>query len=371
MLKEVERRLAERERKGCMRQLILRPGLIDFASNDYLGLARSPRLEREVLKEWKGAEPLNRLGSTGSRLLTGHSLYAEELEAKVAAFHGYEAGLLFTCGYMANMGLLSAVAGSGDAIFYDAHIHASIRDGMRLSLASCYPFKHQHAEHLEQRLKTCSVKGNRFICIESVYSTDGSQAPLVDLCLLAKKYGAHLIVDEAHAVGMLGPEGKGLVAAYQLAESVFAHVVTFGKAVGTHGAMVLGSHLLKKSLINFARSAIYTTALPFHSLAAIKCSYDLFPTYANERHHVRELAQLFVDARLASNLSAIQSIRIEGNEKVLRAMNWLEIEGFDVRALMSPTVQRGRECLRICLHAFNTKQEALRLIESLQRILTC
>lgn len=372
MLQEIEERLAERKRKGNLRRLAFRPDLIDFASNDYLGLARSPHLAQEVLNEWNGnVESLNKLGSTGSRLLTGHSRYAEELEAQVAAFHGYEAGLLFTCGYMANVGLLSVVAGSHDAVFFDTHIHASTRDGMRLSLASCYPFKHQNIEHLEQRLKTCSVKGSRFICVESVYSTDGRQAPLAELCLIAKKYGAHLIVDEAHAVGILGAEGRGLVADYHLAEFVFAHVVTFGKAVGAQGAMVLGSHLLKQFLVNFSRAAIYTTALSFHSLATIKCSYNVFPTYEDQRSHVQELAQLLIDAKLSSQMSVIHSIQIRGNENVLRAENQLVEEGFDVRALLSPTVQRGHECLRICLHAFNTKQEVLSLIKSLKRILTC
>src|SRR5262249_569897 len=160
--------------------------------------------------------------------------------------HGYEAGLLFNCGYMANLGLLSAVAADEDLIFFDSAIHASSRGGIQLSQATAFPFKHNDVNHLEHRLKHCQTVGNRFICIESVYSTDGSKALLPEIVQLAKRYEAHLIVDEAHAVGVFGPEGRGLVAEYDLTADVFAQVVTFGKAVGTYGAIVLGTHLLKE-----------------------------------------------------------------------------------------------------------------------------
>lgn len=238
-----EKNLVKRKKIGNLRQLQLPASHmpIDFSSNDYLGLARSTQLAVAVLKEVeKYSGPLNGHGSTGSRLLTGNSLYAHELEDAIARFHGFEAGLLFGCGYMANVGLISAVAGNGDTIIYDAGVHASMMDGMRLSRAQAYPFRHNDLDHLEHRLKNLPREGDLFICVESLYSTDGSKAPLGEICRLAKQYEGHVIVDEAHAVGVQGVSGKGLVAEYDLTADVFAQIVTFGKALGTHGAIVLG-----------------------------------------------------------------------------------------------------------------------------------
>lgn len=321
MTGRLEKALAMREKNGTLRQLV------DFASNDYLGLARS---------------------STGSRLLTGNSVYAENLEDEIAAFHGFEAGLLFNCGYMANIGLLSTVACEDDCVIFDAHIHASTRDGIQLSKAAAFPFRHNNLESLENRLKACTVKGERFICIESIYSMDGSIAPLQEMCLLAKKYEAHLIVDEAHAVGVYGPQGRGLLAKENLCSEVFAQVTTFGKALGAHGAIVLGSQTLKHSLINFAKSFIYTTALPMHSLVAIKNSYDLFPGMDAERKHLQKLGP------------SIQAIPVKDPKAVAEKIRHA---GFDVRPILSPTVRRGHEILRLCLHAFNTEAELKALYE--------
>lgn len=345
----LEKRLLEREKIGNLRKLQLNPPAIDFASNDYLGLARSPQLAASVLKEWD----LNGLGSTGSRLLTGNSLYAENLEKNIAAFHGFEAGVLFNCGYMANVGLISAVANPNSVIFFDTQVHASTHDGIRLSKAKSFPFRHNNLEHLEKRLQSIHSQKDRFICIESIYSTDGSMAPLLEISRLAKKYEVHLIVDEAHAVGVYGLKGRGLVAEHNLTDHVFAQVTTFGKALGVCGAIVLGSPTLKEALINFATPYIYTTALPFHSLAAIKCSYDLFPEMDAERDQLRKLIQFFQ----GPSQTHIQSIPIKGNEAVKRAAQNMAKNGLDVRALMSPTVKRGHEVLRICLHAFNTETE--------------
>jgi len=358
--------LLKRERGGNLRQLCVSQNLIDFSSNDYLGLARSSKLTDAVMQEWSQLEAdINGLGSTGSRLLTGNSHYAQDLEDKIAAFHGFEAGLLFNCGYMANLGLLSTIAGKEDCIFFDSRVHASTDDGIRLSRAKAFPFKHNDPAHLENRLKNCTVKGDRFICIESIYSTDGSMAPLEKICRLAQEYEAHLIVDEAHAVGVWGDQGRGLVAEKNLCSSVFAQVTTFGKAVGTHGAIVLGSHTLKQALINFATSYIYTTALPFQVLATIKCSYDLFPKMDHERHHLQKLIQIFRKSFPGASLTHIQSIAIEGNEAVKQVAKAIVSQGIDVRPLMSPTVQRGHEILRICLHAFNTEAELEELVNSL------
>lgn len=367
MTLQLENRLLKRAKLGNLRKLQTIQPSIDFSSNDYLGLARSRQLATSVSQEWeRHLSHLNGLGSTGSRLLTGNSLYAQELEEKIAKFHGYKTGLLFSCGYMANVGLLTAITNKESVIFYDAAVHASTHDGIRLSRAKAFPFRHNDLEHLENRLKSCSSEGDRFICIESIYSTDGSMAQLPAISQLAREYGAYLIVDEAHAVGACGPKGSGLVAEHNLTTHVFAQVTTFGKALGTYGAIVLGNHTLKQALINFATSYIYTTALPFQTLAAIKCSYDLFPEMDQERDHLQKLIQTFRVSYPSSSMSHIQSVPIEGNEAVKRAAQDIVKQGFDVRPLMSPTVQRGHEVLRVCLHAFNTDDELTQLINHLQ-----
>lgn len=367
MTLQLENRLLKRAKLGNLRKLQTIQPSIDFSSNDYLGLARSRQLATSVSQEWeRHLSHLNGLGSTGSRLLTGNSLYAQELEEKIAKFHGYKTGLLFSCGYMANVGLLTAITNKESVIFYDAAVHASTHDGIRLSRAKAFPFRHNDLEHLENRLKSCSSEGDRFICIESIYSTDGSMAQLLAISQLAREYGAYLIVDEAHAVGACGPKGSGLVAEHNLTTHVFAQVTTFGKALGTYGAIVLGNHTLKQALINFATSYIYTTALPFQTLAAIKCSYDLFPEMDQERDHLQKLIQTFRVSYPSSSMSHIQSVPIEGNEAVKRAAQDIVKQGFDVRPLMSPTVQRGHEVLRVCLHAFNTDDELTQLINHLQ-----
>lgn len=359
----IEKKLLQRKKQGNLRMLGVAPPLIDFSSNDYLGLSRSPalaaRTDREISQHYSQHM---RFGSTGSRLLTGNSTYAQELERSIAAFHGYEAGLLFNCGYMANVGLLSTMMDSSSTVFFDAAIHASTRDGIRLSGAQAFGFRHNDHDHLESRLKNSISSRNRWICIESIYSTDGSKAPIVEICRLAKYYGALVIVDEAHATGVCGPNGRGLTAEQGLASEIFAQVTTFGKGVGVHGAIVLGSSALKQALVNFAHSFIYTTALPFHTLAAIKSSYTLFPKMEKERCHLHKLIEIYRKHFPDSSKTPIQSIRIPGNERARGAARQLSLQGFDVRPLLSPTVRQGEEKLRISLHAFNREEELIKLL---------
>lgn len=367
MTSYLHNRLSQRTKLGNLRKLQIVTAPIDFSSNDYLGLARSSPLATSVFQEWqRHSNHLNGLGSTGSRLLTGNSLYAQELEKKIAAFHGYEAGLLFSCGYMANVGLISTIASEESMILFDAEIHASTHDGIRLSRAKAFPFRHNDLEHLENRLKAHSSQKDRFICIESIYSTDGSKAPITEISQLARQYEAHLIVDEAHAVGACGLQGRGLVAEQNLTNHVFAQITTFGKALGTYGAIVLGSPILIQALINFATPYIYTTALPFQALAAIKCSYDLFPEMDNERNHLQKLVQFFHEFYPGSSMTHIQSVPIKGNASIKQIAQAIVKQGFDVRPLMSPTVRRGEEVLRLCLHAFNTEEELKGLINLIQ-----
>jgi 8-amino-7-oxononanoate synthase len=367
MIHHLKEQLRKREALGNLRRLSTPNGLIDFSSNDYLGLARSNLLAQLTLQEWQNQQTvLTGTGSTGSRLLTGNSRYAQQIEEKIAAFHGYETATLFTCGYMANIGLLLAVANQESCILFDAFVHASTKDGIRLSRAQSLPFRHNDIGHLEERLKKHPANRERFICIESIYSTDGAIAPLKEICQLAAQYGAHLIIDEAHAVGVVGPDGRGLTAEYNLTEYVFAQITTFGKALGTHGAVVLGDFLLKEILINYANSYIYTTALPLHTLAAINNSYTIFPKMHEARHTIQKLVDIFRKESFSESKTHIQPITIPGNSKVRGASNDLASAGFDVRPLMSPTVRRNQEALRICLHAFNDTQEVIKLLTNIQ-----
>ena len=375
----LNKRLEKREEQELLRKLSTQNNLVDFSSNDYLGFARSSELKRNTSAELEklNLHPEVKLGSTGSRLLTGNSLYAEELEKFIAGYHTAEAGLIFNSGYDANLGLISSVAGKEDVIFYDELSHASIYDGVRLSKAESFPFRHNDVTHLEERLKYFSInKKNNSVCfviVESIYSMDGDFAPLKEITALCNAYDANLIVDEAHATGIFGKKGEGRVSELGFEQKVFARVHTFGKALGCHGAIVLGSDWLRNYLINFARSFIYTTALPVHSLANIKQAYN----HLNLNHDitfkisrlVTLLRSIIYDNSIAGYIessSPIQSIIIEGNNAVKNMALLVQKEGFDVRPIMSPTVPKGKERIRICLHAFNTEEEVKGLLMSVK-----
>lgn len=308
-----------------MRELALEEGLIDFASNDYLGLAR---------EEMVSCGPR---GSTGSRLITGNFYAAIALEEKIARFHGYEAALLYTCGYMANVGLISSL--KADVFLYDTGVHASMRDGLRLNQAASYPFRHNDLTHLEKRLQ--NSKGQVYILVESVYSIDGSLTPLEEMCQLADRYGAHLIVDEAHGVGVFGVKGEGL------APKVFAKIVTFGKALGCMGAAILSRADLREHQIRFSRTFIYTTAPSPHMINTIAQVYDLLPHLNKERKTLFEMMALL---KIPSPI-----LVLPGNRELFKKA------GIRVGLLHEP-----REQIRICLHAFNTYEELEQLIRCLK-----
>lgn len=359
----MQARLADRYRKGNIRHLRIVEGRIDFASNDTLGVARSRRFRSDIEQEWRCAEGVALpMGATGSRLLTGSSRYIAELEREIAAYHGCEAALVIGSGYLANVALLSALGSEHTTLLYDLDVHASMYDGMRLSRARCIPFRHQDLEHLDWRLQRYAALGRCFVCVESLYSISGDLAPLDSLSALCRQYDACLIIDEAHAAGVYGPGGRGL----SYGNEVFARVITFGKAFGCYGAAILGSRTLKEYLVNFARPFIYSTALPLPLLAAIHCAYRMMPHLEAERAHVRHLTQLWRQEAAHSSPAHIQSLRVPGNTAACTLMHRCLDRGFDVRALLSPTVRRGEECLRISLHAHNSEKELLQLLECLK-----
>jgi len=358
-------RLQKRKEDGLLRKLSFTDSAaIDFSSNDYLGFAKRKEL-------WE-PENLDKYGSTGSRLLTGNDAITEETEAYIANFHQVETGLIFNSGYDANTGLFSCVAGKDDTIIYDEYCHASIKDGARLSLAKHYSFRHNDLEHLESKIKR--AEGNNiFVAIESVYSMDGDTADLKGLVALAERYKhVHLIVDEAHATGVFGDRGQGLVQHLGLENHFFARIHTFGKALGCQGAVVLGSHLLRDYLINFSRPFIYTTALPLPNILAVKRAYQLLQSEDKSIQLLKDRIRYFNEKvsssgikNIITNQSAIQVMIIPGNDNARYAAKHLQSKNFDVRPVLSPTVPIGKERLRICIHSYNTESEIDGLVDEL------
>lgn len=366
--KELREKLSERKENSAFRVLSSQAASVDFASNDYLGFAKSASIQTRANARIEKELFVN--GSTGSRLLSGsHKLHAE-VETLLARIHNAEAALLFNSGYDANVGLFSAVLQKGATVFYDALIHASIRDGIRLSHAKAYKFAHNSLEDLKKKVKNC--KGPVYIAVEAVYSMDGDCAPLRALVEFSKQSGCHLIVDEAHSNGVFGAKGVGLLQELKLENEVFARVHTFGKALGCHGAVVLGSHELRDYLINFSRPFIYTTAISLHAVALIEAAYsELEQSAAPERlkknlSHFKEglvahqLASFFVPSS-----SPIQSCILPGNQRVKEVAKELQRRGFEVKAVLAPTVPLGQERLRFCLHSDNTFEQISELLQQL------
>ena len=356
----LEKKLQERKKQNAFRKLKLPQGKIDFCSNDYLGIVHNNLLKEKISSDLK-------TGSTGSRLLTGNYSLIEKTEKEIAAFHKAEAALIFNSGYDLNIGLLSSVPQKGDTILYDQLCHASLRDGIRLSFAHNFSFLHNDVSDLEKKLTAAS--GNIFIVTESVFSMDGDFCPLHELIFLSKKYNTHLIIDEAHSIGVIGELGEGLSQHKNLHNKIFCRIYTFGKGCGCHGAVAAGSQQLKDYLINFARSFIYTTALPEHAVAAIHASYNTFPFLKEERKQLQNLINIFQESVLKfdklKSLSAIQIVIIPGNDAVKKIALQLQQNNFDVRPILYPTVPAGKERLRIVLHAFNTMNELEQLIKIL------
>lgn len=363
----LEKKLTQQRDAGLYRELkVVREGLMDFASNDYLGLARSKELFEQIRSNTIAFE-LN--GSTGSRLLTGNSAQAESTENTLKTFFRSESALVFNSGYAANLAVLSSLPQRGDTILYDELCHASIKDGARLSLARRLNFRHNNTNDLEAKLKRCT--GNKFIVVESIYSMDGDETPLSEIVQIAESYDAHIILDEAHSTGVVGNDGSGFAIQSGLERRVAVRIYTFGKGLGVHGACVVGSAALKDFLINFARPFIYTTAPDHHSLITIQSAVSFVTRLHTERGQLREniinfLSGLPADTRRTSSESAIQTIIIPGNHEVRRIAMELQNEGFDVRPIMSPTVPKGEERLRICIHSFNTPEEIQKLDKALK-----
>ncbi|KVV13368.1 pyridoxal phosphate-dependent aminotransferase family protein [Flavobacterium sp. TAB 87] len=373
----LSQKLMQREQTNALRQLPQPNALIDFSSNDYIGFSKNATIFNKA-HQFLIENNCIQNGATGSRLISGNHYLYEIAEVEIAKFHESEAALLFNSGYDANVGFFSVVPQRTDVILYDELCHASIRDGISLSKAKSYKYEHNDFEDLARLLlkfKTSST--NIYVVTESVFSMDGDCPNLEELVSLCEKHEVYVVVDEAHALGVFGESGEGLLQSIQLHERIFARIMTFGKGLGCHGAVILGSQELQSYLVNFARSFIYTTGLPPHSVATILTAYRQLVLEKNSIKKLRENIVFFNQQKKLMSLqpmfvrskSAIQSAIIPGNEKVKEVAQQMREQGFDVKAILSPTVPEGQERLRFCLHVYNSEKEITRILELLLKLL--
>jgi 8-amino-7-oxononanoate synthase len=366
--KNLATKLETRKQNNALRKLVATNNLIDFSSNDYIGFSKNKAIFEGTHQYLIDNDSIQN-GATGSRLLSGNHKVYQETETYIASFHQSESALIFNSGYDANVGFFSSVPQKGDLILYDELCHASIRDGIQLSNAKAYKFKHNDFEDLKRLISKPTTTNQQpttiYIVTESVFSMDGDCPNLEELVEVSNKYNCCLVVDEAHALGVFGENGEGLVQMLGLQDQVFARIMTFGKGLGCHGAAVLGSQELKDFLVNFARSFIYTTGLSPHSVATILIAYQHLETektsinslrenivHFNQEQHLLGMKPMFVKSK-----SAIQSAIVPGNQNVKSIANQLQEKGFNVKAILSPTVPEGQERLRFCLHSYNSAAE--------------
>lgn len=375
----LQQKILFRKDSNALRNLPIATNGIDFSSNDYLGFTKNEAIF-EATHQYLVENNIKINGATGSRLLSGnHKLY-EITEKYIATFHQSEAALIFNSGYDANVGFFSAVPQRNDVILYDELCHASIRDGIQMSHAKSYKFQHNDYEDLETKIAKLQLTNSEFqtiyIVTESVFSMDGDTPNMETLVQLTEKYKALLVVDEAHALGVFGENGEGVIQSQQLQNKVFARIMTFGKGLGCHGAAILGNADLIEYLVNFARSFIYTTGLSPHSVATILVAYQNLNqsvelqklkeniAFFNQQKQLLGIKPLFVYSK-----SAIHSAILPGNDKVKNIATQLQAKGFEVKAILSPTVPEGQERLRFCLHSYTSEHEMISVLDELSALI--
>lgn len=367
--------LQDRQSSGLLRSLSSLEGLVDFCSNDYLGLAKDKGLANQIAADqvaWQAMQdatvPLN--GSSGSRLISGNHPYMESFEKQCAKLHRAEAALLFGSGFEANLGLIAALAQKEHVIFCDKLLHASLIDGLRLAPAERRIFKHNDLADLIHLLEQYPTDTVKWVVVESVYSMDGDMAPLQELIELKQKYSFELIVDEAHAGGVYGPHGAGLCVELGIENEIFARVVTFGKAWGNAGAVVLGSEVLRSYLINFARPFIYSTAPSPHHVLSLQTTLSVVAQAETQRRVLKETIKYFKSLQKSSawgaSQTAIQTFFVPGNEAVRAVAQKVQEAGFAVKPIVYPTVPKGKERIRITLTANTSHADIQTLIHTLE-----
>lgn len=363
-----EKKLNQRINQNELRSLKTQDSGVDFSSNDYLSLKNNPTWKTYLKSEIPEEYWFSNLSS--SRLISGNHTIKEESEQFFARFYQAESALFFASGYNANLSIFSTIASKEDTIIYDSDSHASIRDGLQLSLAKTRKFKHNNTEDLERLLKKSD--GQVYVTIESVYSMDGSIAPLLDILELCQKYGALLIVDEAHSTGIYGKEGKGLCVELGIENEIFLRVMTFGKAIGCHGAVVLGSNSFRQFLINFARPFIYTTAPScFDFLKAVK-SVECIAS--NPEWNLKLKKNIVLFSEILQNLGGLKKTSetpivpfISTNINALKSFETLGLQhGFQFKSILSPTVSRGQERIRFSIQRMHTEEQFAKIGEILK-----
>ena len=341
---------------------------VNLCSNDYLGLSTDPRLARAVAASLEAGSPV---ASTGSRLLSGNAAPWEELESRFARLIGTEAALFFSSGYAANVGLLTAILRPDDTVFSDASNHASLIDGMRLSRARKVIFPHLDLDFLEDALGRSDSGGRKFIVVESLFSMEGDRAPLPELLSLADRFGADLIVDEAHATGIFGPHGRGFVAAAGANTRVLATVHPCGKALASAGAFVCGTETLKRFLVNRARTFIYSTALPPYFAAQIAKVVEIIAEADAERQRLESLAGLLRSRlqdggfSIGTSDSQIVPVLLGETDAAVHYARELSRHGFAVRPIRPPTVPQGHSRLRLSVTTRFSQEVLDRLVKAL------
>jgi 8-amino-7-oxononanoate synthase len=368
--KRLTSELTEISADGLMRTLRA-PSGVDFSSNDYLSLARDSRVTEAARSALKGGTA----GSTGSRLLRGERKLFADAEKSFADWKGTEASLYFATGYQANIGVLQTVLKKGDGVFSDSLNHASLIDGIRLGKAERHVYPHLDFKRLAELLKAFDGSGEKFVVTESLFSMDGDIAPLSELANVCRENEANLIVDEAHAVGLFGKSGSGLIEESGIADDVFLSVNTAGKALGVSGAFVAGSETSISYLINRCRSFIFSTAPMPACAAAILTSISIIRDEPAGRQKLQSICRRFEDLLAERNigdgstLTHIVPLIIGDSSDAVRIADQLQESGYDVRAIRPPTVPPGTARLRISLNTGHTEQVLISFVECLKEAL--
>jgi 8-amino-7-oxononanoate synthase len=380
MIEQLSRELAALESKALRRRLqvvaevlpggkvrVDGPELLNLSSNDYLGLAQDPRLvaaAQDAAARW-GA------GAGASRLVAGHLALHEAVEEQLACFKGLAAAVIFSTGYMANLGVISALVGEGDVVLGDKLNHASIYDGIKLSGAELKRFPHRDLNRLEDFLRQCQGARRRLIITDSVFSVDGDVAPLKEMVTLKEKYGAWLMIDEAHATGVFGEQGAGLAEARGVADRVDIHLGTFSKALGSLGGYVAGDRRLIEYLHNRARSFIYSTALAPPVLGAIGQALEIVVREPERRADLLAESEKFRRQLQAAGLDTLGSatqiipVLVGDNARALEFAAALRARGLMAVALRPPTVPPGKARVRFSLSAGHTPADLARAVETI------
>lgn len=368
----IENHLTQIKNRGLWRTLKApSENAVDLSSNDFLGLANDERIKSAMIREIRA----NGAGATGSRLLRGERQIFSEVERKFAEFKGTERALFFGSGYAANIGVLATFLEAGDVVFSDELNHASLIDGVRLSKAARVIFPHNDAAALERLIQETRCAGQRFLIVESLFSMDGDFAPLTEYARICKKYQIALIVDEAHAVGVFGASGSGLIEAAGIAVDVFLSINTAGKAFGVGGAFVAGDDWAIEFLIQRARSFVFSTAPPPAMAAGLLAALDIVQREPARRAKLLSLSSFLRekltenDISISSQNSHIIPIVLGASGRAVRIAYSLQKNGFDVRAIRPPTVQENTARLRISLNTNLDEKILLTFLDNLIGVL--